>query len=102
SPARCASTARCTCSSSMSWCSCHVGKTGLVVDGRASCKTPRAPPKTIRQIGLRIQKDRVRHRRQMRENDRLITADEVRRLAGGISDMTLWRWIKLGITPHPW
>ena len=35
------------------------------------------------------------------DNDRLITADEVRRLAGGISDMTLWRWIKLGITPAP-
>lgn len=35
------------------------------------------------------------------DNDRLITADEVRRLAGGISDMTLWRWIQRGIAPAP-
>ncbi|WPL17554.1 hypothetical protein Thiowin_02579 [Thiorhodovibrio winogradskyi] len=35
------------------------------------------------------------------EDDRLITAEEVRRIAGGISDMTLWRWLKRGILPPP-
>ena len=33
--------------------------------------------------------------------DHLIAADEVRRLAGGISDMTLWRWLRRGILPQP-
>lgn len=33
--------------------------------------------------------------------DELITAFEARRLAGGISDMSLWRWIKKGILPSP-
>jgi predicted DNA-binding transcriptional regulator AlpA len=35
------------------------------------------------------------------DTDHLITADEVRRLAGGISDMTLWRWLRRGILPQP-
>jgi hypothetical protein len=35
------------------------------------------------------------------EGDHLMTADEVRRLAGGISDMTLWRWLGRGILPKP-
>ncbi len=35
------------------------------------------------------------------DHDRLITTDEVRRLAGGISDMTLWRWIGQGINRAP-
>ena len=38
---------------------------------------------------------------QEQAEDRLITADEVRRIAGGISDMTLWRWLKRGILPSP-
>lgn len=33
--------------------------------------------------------------------DALITAAEARHLAGGISDMTLWRWIRKGIIPPP-
>lgn len=35
------------------------------------------------------------------DEDRLITAEDVRRIAGGISDMTLWRWLKRGILPQP-
>jgi hypothetical protein len=35
------------------------------------------------------------------DNDRLITGEEVRRLAGGISDMPLWRWLQRGIAPAP-
>ncbi|KAA6184145.1 transcriptional regulator [Thiohalocapsa marina] len=35
------------------------------------------------------------------EGDALITAAEARRLAGGISDMTLWRWLRKGIIPQP-
>lgn len=31
----------------------------------------------------------------------LITSAEVRRLAAGISDMSLWRWIRKGIIPAP-
>lgn len=30
-----------------------------------------------------------------------ITSAECRYLAGGISDMTLWRWIRRGIVPQP-
>jgi predicted DNA-binding transcriptional regulator AlpA len=32
-------------------------------------------------------------------DDRLIGAAEARRLAGGISDMTLWRWEQAGTIP---
>ncbi|MCF7979366.1 hypothetical protein [Halochromatium salexigens] len=35
------------------------------------------------------------------DNDRLIKADDVRRLGGGISDMTLWCWIRQGINLFP-
>lgn len=35
------------------------------------------------------------------EGDALITAAKARRLAGGISDMTLWRWLTKGIIPQP-
>ena len=35
------------------------------------------------------------------ERDALITAAEARHLAGGVSDMTLWRWIPKGIVPQP-
>lgn len=31
----------------------------------------------------------------------LITSAEARRLSGGISDMSLWRWLKKGILPQP-
>jgi predicted DNA-binding transcriptional regulator AlpA len=34
-------------------------------------------------------------------DDTLITAPEARRLAGGISDMSLWRWIRDGVVPPP-
>jgi len=34
-------------------------------------------------------------------DDTLITATEGRRLAGSVSDMTLWRWIRAGIVPEP-
>jgi predicted DNA-binding transcriptional regulator AlpA len=34
-------------------------------------------------------------------DDALITAPEARRLAGGISDMSLWRWIRDGVVPPP-
>ncbi len=34
-------------------------------------------------------------------DDELITSAEARRLAGGISDMSLWRWIKKGVVPQP-
>ncbi len=33
--------------------------------------------------------------------DELITSAEARRLAGGVSDMALWRWLKRGIIPEP-
>ena len=33
--------------------------------------------------------------------DELIASAEARRLAGGISDMSLWRWIRKGILPQP-
>ena len=33
--------------------------------------------------------------------DELITAADARRLCGGISDMSLWRWIKRGVIPEP-
>ena len=33
--------------------------------------------------------------------DRFITQNEAKNLAGGISDMTLWRWRKAGIIPLP-
>lgn len=31
----------------------------------------------------------------------LITATEAKRLAGSISDMTLWRWHRAGVIPDP-
>lgn len=34
-------------------------------------------------------------------DDPLITQRKARDLAGGISDMTLWRWRRLGIIPPP-
>lgn len=43
----------------------------------------------------------VESQAQDQPDDRLITAEEVRRIAGGISDMTLWRWLKRGILPPP-
>lgn len=33
--------------------------------------------------------------------DQLVVSAEVRSLAGGISDMTLWRWVRKGIVPRP-
>lgn len=33
--------------------------------------------------------------------DELITSTEARRLAGGVSDMAIWRWLKRGIIPEP-
>ena len=35
------------------------------------------------------------------QDDGLITSGEAKRLAGGISDMTVWRWIRAGIIPSP-
>lgn len=34
-------------------------------------------------------------------DESLITAPEARRLAGAISDMTLWRWVRDGVVPQP-
>ena len=34
-------------------------------------------------------------------DEALIGATEARRLAGNVSDMTLWRWMKDGIIPQP-
>lgn len=33
--------------------------------------------------------------------DSLVNSSEARFLAGGVSDMTLWRWIKAGVIPAP-
>ena len=33
--------------------------------------------------------------------DELIDSATARRLAGGISDMSLWRWLRKGIVPKP-
>ncbi|WP_222930808.1 helix-turn-helix transcriptional regulator, partial [Allochromatium palmeri] len=30
-----------------------------------------------------------------------LPSTEARRLAGNVSDMTLWRWVNLGIIPRP-
>lgn len=34
-------------------------------------------------------------------NDALIGSREAKAISGGISDMTLWRWIRAGIVPQP-
>lgn len=41
------------------------------------------------------------HRIGIAPDDALIGATEARRLAGGVSDMTIWRWMKDGIIPAP-
>jgi hypothetical protein len=37
----------------------------------------------------------------LHSGDVLITARQGRKLAGEISEMTLWRWLKAGIVPDP-
>lgn len=34
-------------------------------------------------------------------NDPLMTSAEAKRLAGGVCDMTIYRWIKAGVIPPP-
>ena len=34
-------------------------------------------------------------------DDALICQPEAKRLAGGVSDMTMWRWRKDGVIPQP-
>lgn len=31
----------------------------------------------------------------------LITSKQLRHLAGDVSDMTVWRWVKTGVVPSP-
>ena len=37
----------------------------------------------------------------MEHKETLLPARAVRDRFGGISDMTLWRWVQKGILPHP-
>lgn len=41
------------------------------------------------------------HAAELKPDDAFISSTEARRLAGGVSDMTIWRWINLGIIPRP-
>ncbi|MCG8097263.1 MAG: transcriptional regulator [Candidatus Thiodiazotropha endolucinida] len=35
------------------------------------------------------------------DNVTLLSSAQLRQIAGGVSDMTIWRWVKAGIIPKP-
>ncbi|MCK7581719.1 MAG: helix-turn-helix domain-containing protein [Chromatiales bacterium] len=41
------------------------------------------------------------HAAELKPDDAFISSTEARRLAGNVSDMTIWRWVNLGVIPKP-
>ncbi|MEW7986942.1 MAG: hypothetical protein AB2797_04625 [Candidatus Thiodiazotropha sp.] len=35
------------------------------------------------------------------DNVTLISTAQLRQMVGGVSDMTIWRWVKAGVIPKP-